>query len=312
MKILVTGGTGMVGSAFKKLKVDHQIVLLGSTDYDLTDPGQTKGMLIDHNPDALIHLAAKVGGVKGNSDYVSDFFYENIMMNTNVLESARMHRVPKVLSLLSTCIYPDNSTYPLTEDQIHSGEPHQSNYGYAYAKRMLEVQSRAIRQQYGLNYITAIPNNIYGQKDNFNLNNGHVIPALIRKIHEAKSSGKVPRFWGSGRAVREFTYSDDVAHILIWLLENYDSEKTINIGNPEDITIYNLVLKIQNIMDAKQTSDWDDLMPEGQLKKPSSNKRFMNLYKNDLNKAFAYTPLDSGLEKTISWFLKEYPNVRGM
>ena len=306
MKILVTGGTGMVGSAFKNLQNNHDMVLVGTADYDLRRDSDCVCMIEDHQPDGVIHLAAKVGGVKGNSDYVADFFRENILINTNLLNAAKNQRINKVVSLLSTCIYPDNPTYPLTEDQIHSGEPHPSNFGYAYAKRMLEVQSRAIRQQYGLNYVTAVPNNLYGMNDNFNLNNGHVIPAVVRKVHNSILDGKPPRFWGTGSAIREFTYADDIAKALVWMLESYDSPVPLNIGNTDQISIYNLVLKIQNIMGAKQSSIWDDTMPAGQYKKPSSNKRFMRL-----NPGFEYTDLDTGLTKMIEWYEKEYPNVRG-
>ena len=307
MKILVTGGTGMVGSAFKNIDTNHELVLVGSADYNLTWPFHAESMLIDHKPDAIIHLAARVGGVKGNSDYVADFFYENILMNTNLLRSAQKHNVAKVVSLLSTCIYPDNPTYPLTEDQIHNGEPHQSNFGYAYAKRMLDVHSRALRQQYGLNYVTAVPNNIYGKNDNFDLENGHVIPAIIRKIHESNVNGNIPTFWGTGRPLREFTYSDDVARILLWMVENYDSPNPLNIGNPGDISIYNLVWKIQTLLGSKTKSTWNDRMPEGQYKKPSSNEVFKSLWPN-----FEYTSIDDGLKSTTEWFLKEYPNVRGV
>ena len=306
MRILVTGGTGMVGSAFRNIQTDHKLVLVGSRDYNLTQASDCRSMISDIKPDAIIHLAAKVGGVKGNTDYVADFFHENILMNTNLLNSAKNQKIQKVVSLLSTCIYPDNATYPLTEGQIHSGEPHKSNFGYAYAKRMLEVHSRAIRQQYGLNYVTAIPNNIYGPNDNFDLNSGHVVPAIIRKVHNQNLSGISPRFWGTGQAKREFTYSEDVALALLWLVEHYDSPLPINIGNTYEITIYDLVSKIQSIMSAKQTSVWDDRMPTGQHRKPSSSKRFARLNKN-----FTYTSLDAGLQRTVDWFIDAFPNIRG-
>ncbi len=306
MKILITGGTGMVGSAFKHLETNHELVLVGS-EYNLTSPFYTSKMLIDHKPDAIIHLAARVGGVKGNTDYVADFFHENILINTNLLNLAKEHNVPKVVSLLSTCIYPNEVIYPLTEDQIHAGEPHKSNFGYAYAKRMLEVHSRAIRQQYGLNYVTAVPNNLYGENDNFDLENGHVIPAIIRKIHESSISEASPEFWGTGRAVREFTYSRDIAKALIWMVENYSDPQPLNIGNPGDISIYDLVIKIHEIMGVEYRATWDLSKPEGQFKKPSSNERFTKLNPN-----FNYTDIASGLKNTVDWFLKEYPNVRGV
>ena len=303
MRILISGGTGLVGSAFSRVKTDHDLILLGSSDCDLRNPQATREMIEKQKPDAVIHLAAKVGGVKGNFDYVADFFYENIAINTNILEESRRQGVPKVLSLLSTCIYPDNPTYPLSEEQVHSGEPHFSNFGYAYAKRMLEVHSRAIRRQYGLKYITAIPNNIYGPNDNFDLENGHVVPAIIRKMHE----NKYPTLWGTGAPLREFTYSEDIARALLLLVENYDGEQPINIGNTNQVSIKKMAETILVHFDNVERIEWDTSKPEGQFKKPSSNKKFIDLFPN-----FCYTDMDVGLEKTINWFKKSYPNIRGV
>ena len=307
MKILITGGTGMVGSAFNDIATDHELVLVGSSDYDLRQASDCRRMLADNQPDAIIHLAAKVGGIKGNTDYVSDFFRDNIMINTNVLHSAMEFKIPKVLSLLSTCIYPDNPTYPLTEDQVHNGEPHQSNFGYAYAKRMLEVHSRAIRNQYGLKYITAVPNNIYGPKDNFDLYKGHVIPAMIRKFHEAKESNADVELWGSGQPLREFTYSTDISKALLFLLENYEDQSPINIGTTREISIKKVSEIISNEIGFEGNVMWNTTMPEGQLKKPSSNQKFL-----DICPDFCYTDLECGLKDTISWFKNNYPNVRGL
>ena len=308
MKILITGGTGMVGSAFKEIKSNHDLILVGSKDYDLIEKESVYNMIEDASPDAIIHLAAKVGGVKGNTDFIADYFYENILINTNVLNAAKDLKIPKVLSLLSTCIYPDDPSYPLTEDQIHDGEPHKSNFGYAYAKRMLEVHSRAIRSQYGLNYITAVPNNIYGPCDNFDLNNSHVVPAMIRKIHESKTlDRKLEDFWGSGKPLREFTYSKNIAEALILLVEKYEEEKPINIGNTTQITIRQLAETIKEIYNLDQEIVWDTSKPEGQYKKPSSNNNFIELFPD-----FQYTSLKDGLQETIDWFKKEYPDVRGV
>ena len=161
----------------------------------------------------------------------------------NVLRMAFKNQ-SKLVSVLSTCIYPDATyvKYPLTEDQLHMGPPHQSNFGYAYAKRMLEVQSRAYRQQHGCNFISVIPNNLYGINDNYNLDSGHVIPALIRKFHEAKIFGyDHVDIWGSGTPLREFTFAHDAAKIILWLAENYDGAEPVNIGNPEQISIEKLI-----------------------------------------------------------------------
>lgn len=307
MKVLITGGTGMVGSAFSSIVTEHELVLVGSADCDLRRTNDCRRMVADNQPDAIIHLAAKVGGVKGNMDYVADFFRDNIMINTNVIQAAVEFKIPKVLSLLSTCIYPDNPVYPLTEEQIHNGEPHQSNFGYAYAKRMLEVHSRAIRSQYGLNYITAVPNNIYGPKDNFDLQNSHVIPAMIRKFYEAKRKNADVVLWGSGQPLREFTYSSDIAKALLFLLQNYEDQSPINIGTTREVSIKKVSEIISKEIGFTGNVIWDTSKPEGQLKKPSSNQKFLDISPN-----FCYTELEHGLKDTISWFKNNYPNIRGL
>ena len=311
MKVLVTGGTGMVGSAFNDVRLEyprHNFILVGSKDYDLTNSDECDQMISTHNPDSIIHLAARVGGVKGNSDFVADFYFDNIMMNTNLLNSACKFKINKVLSLLSTCIYPDQAIYPLTEDQIHSGPPHISNFGYAYAKRMLDVHSRALRQQHGCNFICAVPNNIYGPHDNFDLECGHVIPAIIRKVWEAKIHEQPPVFWGDGSPLREFTYSRDIAKALIFLLENYDKPDPINIGNMTEMSIRSVVQQISTKLDYNSSVFWDIKKPSGQLKKPSSNNNFINIgWKN-----YNYTNFSEGIDQTCDWFLENYPNVRGV
>lgn len=308
MKILVTGGTGMVGSTFKDLECVHDITLVGSKDCDLTSYESTRGMLLKNNPDAIIHLAARVGGVKGNSDFVADFYSENIRMNSNILDAAHNQGVPKVLSLLSTCVYPDNARYPLTEDQMHMGPPHESNFGYAYAKRMLDIQSRALRKQYNKNFICAIPNNLYGPRDNFSLETGHVIPAIIRKVWEAKTYDKIPTFWGDGSALREFTYSKDVAEILLFMLENYNDAMPINIGLTNECSIKSVVDIVCKCLDYTGEVSWDTSKPTGQFRKPSSNKVLSELGWDNSS----YTTLEDGIEKTCEWFIENYPNIRGI
>ena len=264
-------------------------------------------MIRDYEPDIIIHLAARVGGVKSNTDYVADFFYDNIMINTNVLNEAKKLKIKKVISLLSTCIYPDNAKYPLTPDQIHHGTPHLSNFGYAYAKRMLDVHNRAIRQQYGLKYITAVPNNLYGINDNFDLQNGHVIPAIIRKVWEGKTYDKSVILWGDGNPLREFTYADDISKLLLSLID-YDSETPINIGNTIEISINSVTRMICDILQYDfNIIHWDKSKPKGQHRKPSCNKELRKYLSN-----FEYTELYDGLKKTCDWFVKEYPNVRGI
>ncbi len=308
-KIIVTGGSGMVGHGFEDF---NNIIFLTSKHCDLRNPLEVefffKKLVKDYDIEGIIHLAAKVGGVQGNTDYIADFYYDNIMMNTNVLHISHKLGIPKVVSLLSTCVYPYESSFPLIEENIHFGRPHNSNFGYAYAKRMVDVQSRAYRQQYGSNFITAIPNNLYGPHDNFDLENGHVIPAIIRKIWEAKLSGKKPKFWGDGSPLREFTYSQDIAPILIWLFDEYNQGEPINIGNTSECKIKHVVEMASEFLEYDGDVLWDPEKPSGVYRKPSSNQKLIDLgwERED------YTPLEEGLKKTCEWFKKNYPKVRGM
>jgi GDP-L-fucose synthase len=313
MKILITGANGMVGSAFRRIQSSHELVFAArqaqdSNTYaaDLMNFEETRKLISDVRPDSIIHLAAKVGGIKSNMDNMGEFFYKNIILNTNVLEAARVESIPKVVSLLSTCVYPDKVSYPLTEQQIHNGEPHSSNYGYAFAKRMLDVQSRAYREQYGCNFITAIPNNLFGENDNFDLENSHVIPAIIRKVYEANLNNDDVILWGDGSPLREFTYSMDLARALLILVEKYDSPTPINIGNTREISIKELAEEVASLLKFKGTIRWDTDKPAGQFRKPSSNSRFLNLCD------MYYTSFGEALKKTCDWFIMNYPNVRGV
>ena len=308
MRVLITGGTGMVGSGFQDIETDHEIILMSSAHHDLRSWHYTQVMMMNYTPEAVIHLAARVGGVKGNTDFVADFFADNIRMNTNVLQASKKFGISKVVSLLSTCVYPDEVNYPLTEDQIHNGAPHTSNFGYAYSKRMLDVQSRALRQQYGCNFICAVPNNLYGPHDNFDLENGHVIPAIIRKVWEAKKSGDTPTFWSDGSALREFTYAPDLSKILLYLLDEYNDPDPVNIGITEERSIASVVELVCRNLEYEGPVFWDKSKPAGQFRKPSSNDKLVSTGWDRSQ----YTTFEDGLEKTCKWFIENYPNVRGM
>ena len=314
MKVLITGGSGLVGSNFEGINTPHELVLVSSRDYDLTNESAIIKMFEKHKPSGLIHLAAKVGGVWANTEYVADFFYQNMMMNTMLLHHAARFGITKAVSLLSTCVYPsDNIKWPLTEDQIHAGPPHQSNFGYAHAKRMLDVQSQAYRQQYGCNFVTAVPNNLYGKYDNFDKKNSHVIPAIMRKIWEAKLSGDQPVFWGDGTPKREFTYAPDLAKILLMVLEHYNDPEPLNIGYGRNISIMYLVEKISTYLEYEGPISWDVTMPSGQHKKPSSTQKWSHLQLAGSMPEFnEYTDIEDGLKETCDWFKEAYPQVRGV
>ena len=295
----------MVGSAFKR--VLPQAYYPTRRDMDLLRQPDVNFLA----EDIIIHLAAKVGGVQANMNAMGDFYYENEKINQNVLQAAKDHDAKKVVSLLSTCVYPDAPyvTYPLTEEQLHMGPPHSSNFGYAYAKRMVDVMSRAYRQQYGCNFITAIPNNLYGENDNFDLENSHVIPALMRKIWEAKINKKpFVECWGDGSPLREFTYSEDIARILLFLLEHYDEPTPINIGNTDEYSIKEVINILCEFLEYEGEVVWNTDKPAGQHRKPSSNQKLLDL---GWDKS-TYTPLSEGLKKTCEWFIINYPSVRGV
>lgn len=299
MKKIITGGTGLVGSAFK------EGTKLSSRHYNLISEVQTRQMFMDHKPEVVIHTAAMVGGVGANMNYPADFFYNNIMMNTNVINESYIFGVKKLVCFLSTCVFPDNVEYPLDETKIHKGEPHFSNAPYAYAKRMADVQVQAYNKQYGTKYFCVIPTNIYGPNDNFDLANGHVIPMLIHKCYLAKKNNTVFEVWGSGKPLREFIYSQDVADIIDLLLEKYDGTEPVIISNPKEYTIKDVVDLIVKYMEFEGEVVWLSDKPDGQFRKPSSNQKLLSIIAD-----YNFTPLEEGLKTTIEWFNENYETVR--
>ena len=298
-KVLVTGGYGMVGSA-----TESQIKLSRET-CDLTNPKQTEKLFQLIKPDGVIHCAGKVGGIGGNSNYKGEYFYDNLMINTNVIEAARKAGVKNLVAFLSTCVFPDKVKYPLTVDQIQLGEPHESNYPYAYAKRMADVQIRAYREQYGINYTSIIPSNIYGTNDNFSLEHGHVMPMLIHKLYLAKQNKTDFTVWGSGKPLREFIYSKDIAKIAEWALFNYEGTDPLIVSGDEEISIKDLVGLLVDEFKFKGKVIFDKTKPDGQLRKPSDNSKIKELMPD-----FEYTPFEQGIKETVNWFIENYDEAR--
>jgi GDP-L-fucose synthase len=297
-KILVTGGNGLVGSAINaNVKIGRE--------FDLTIQTETNKMFEFHKPTHVIHCAAKVGGLGSNMNHKGEFFYDNIMMNSNVIECSRKHNVKKLVSFLSTCIFPDKIDYPLTESKIHLGPPHSSNDAYAYAKRMADVQIRAYREQYGLNYTSVIPTNIYGPNDNFSLVHGHVMPMLIHKLYLAQRDKTDFTVWGSGKPLREFIYSKDIAKLTEWAIESYDESEPIIFTNSNEISIADLVDLLVKEFNFKGNVKFDSTKPDGQFRKPSDNSKLKS-YLPD----FQFTPIEIGIKETVNWFIENYEKTR--
>ena len=307
-KLLITGGSGLVGSEFKNssILINSKICDLRITkDVDtlfanLTDQSQGQDAV-----DRVIHCAAKVGGVSANMKYKGDFLYENIMINTNVIEACRKFGVKKLVSFLSTCVFPDKIDYPLTEAKIHLGPPHTSNDAYAYAKRMADIQIRSYREQYGLNYKSVIPCNVYGPNDNYDLENSHVLPAIIHKCYLAKKNNSPLTIWGNGESLREFIFSKDVAFLSEWVLENYDEEEPIILSSSEEVSIKQLVNLVVELMEFEGEVIWDESKPNGQYRKPSDNSKIKKYLPN-----FEFTSLREGLKETIDFVKNNYSLIR--
>jgi GDP-L-fucose synthase len=300
-KILVTGGYGLVGSEFIK----SNYIPLSSSESDLRNREQVDNIFNSIKFDGVIHCAGKVGGVGGNMNHKGKFFYDNIMINTNVIESARIHGIKNLVAFLSTCIFPNDVEYPLTESKIHMGPPHFSNDAYAYAKRMTDIQIRAYREEYGLNYKSVIPTNIYGPNDNYNLANGHVIPSLIHKCFLARENKTDFIIWGDGSPLREFIFSQDVAKLTEWVLENYEENEPIILSTSDEISIKDVVGIIVELMNFKGDVIFDKSKPNGQFRKPSDNSKIKS-YLPD----FKFTSLYEGLKYTIDYFEKNYKFLR--
>ena len=298
-RIIVTGAKGLVGRCFESPR------FFKSTSTNLLDRDVTRNFLQSSKADGIIHTAAKVGGVKGNMSFPADFTYQNLMMNTTLIEEARLAGIRKLISFASTCVFPDKANYPLTPDQIHLGPPHHSNYGYAYAKRMADIQIQSYREQYGVNYFSVIPCNIYGPGDNYDIENGHVIPSLIHKFYLAQEKGEDVTIWGSGKPLREFIFSKDVAKLTELLYDNYDNGTPVILSTGTEISIKDVVSIIAECFNFKGNIKFDTSKPEGQFRKPSDNSVIKGMFPD-----FKFTGIEEGLKESVEWFLTNYPNVR--
>ena len=307
-KVLVTGGRGLVGSAINKIACNYEydFLFINSNDCDLTDYISTISLFETFKPDYVIHLAARVGGLFKNMNEKVEMYEVNSLININVLRACHKLNVKKCISCLSTCIFPNKTNYPINETMLHDGPPHDSNDCYAYAKRMLEVQSRAYNQQYGDNFVCIIPTNIYGKYDNFHLENAHVIPALIHKCYLAKNNDRDFVVMGSGTPLRQFIYSEDLAELIMFVLEKYDEKDSIilSVCEKDEVSIKKVATLIAKAFDYEDRIVFDSSKSDGQYKKTADNSKLMSLI--DYN----FTSISDGIKKSVEWFNKNYETLR--
>lgn len=309
--VLVTGGTGLVGHGIQaaiersKFSINTNWVFLGSVDGDLRDKNAVRAIFEKHNPTRVVHLAARVGGLFANIKHKVEFFRDNIAINANVLDACREFKVVKVVSCLSTCIFPDATTYPVHEGMIHDGPPHSSNEGYAYAKRMIDVMNRAYAEEYGCNFTSIVPTNIFGPHDNFSIEAGHVLPGLMHKCLLAKKSNTPLVVWGSGEPLRQFIYSLDLGKLIVWALYNYDSIDPLILSPEEETSIGEVAHLIAETMIFSGNVEFDRSKSDGQHKKTACNAKLRGLHPE-----FEFTNLKIAIQETCEWFQEHYDTCR--
>ena len=299
----------MVGYGIQQIQnnFNHKFIFMSSKDCDLSNYEITLNYFEKINPDYVIHLAAYVGGLFKNMNYKVDMLEKNLIMNYNVLKVCHNLKIKKVVSCLSTCIFPDDTTYPINENMLHNGPPHNSNDAYAYSKRLLEIHSKAYQEQYGDNFICVIPTNIYGENDNYSIEGGHVIPGLIHKCYLAKQNNEKFMVWGSGKPLRQFIYSQDLGRLIMWVLEKYEEKDSIilSVGEKEEVSIEYVARQIAKAYDYEHMIDFDITKSDGQFKKTADNSKLMNLYGE-----YKFMNIEEGIKRSVNWFVENYDKCR--
>jgi GDP-L-fucose synthase len=305
--ILVTGGSGLVGNAIRNISSDYNnkydFVFVSSKNYDLTKMEDTKNMFEKYKPNYVIHLAACVGGLYKNMNNKVEMLEENLMINYNVIKCSHDYKVEKLIACLSTCIFPDKiDTYPIDENMLHNGPPHFSNDAYAYAKRMLEIHCRSYREKYGDNFTCIIPTNIYGPHDNFHLENGHVLPSLIHKCFLSKYNNEDFIIRGTGKPLRQFIFSLDLAKIIMIIFEkNVNENVIISVPENQEISIGDLGKLIAEKFDYLNRVKFDENYSDGQYKKTVGITKLKKIIGED----FIFTSINDGIKITVDWFIAQ-------
>jgi len=307
-RVLITGGAGFLGSLVVEKLRDRQcqsIFVPRSKDYNLVEMENVRRLYRDACPDIVIHLAAVVGGIGANRANPGKFFYENLMMGVQMIEVGRQMRIEKFVAIGTICAYPKFTPIPFKEEDLWNGYPEETNAPYGLAKKMLLVQAQAYRQQYGFNAIYLLPVNLYGPRDNFDLDSSHVIPALIRKCLEAKEKGQDQIVaWGDGSPTREFLYAEDAAEGILLATERYNKSNPVNLGSGSEISIRNLLEMIVRLTRFEGKIAWNTSKPNGQP------RRKLDISRAEQEFGFrAQVPFEQGLKITIDWYMKNIPKV---
>jgi GDP-L-fucose synthase len=299
--VLVTGGSGFLGSfVVDKLREQgaKEIVVPRSQEYDLRRLEAIRQILTDTHPNLVIHLAARVGGIGANRAHPAEFFYDNLLMGVQLLHESWQCRVEKFIAMGTVCAYPKYTPVPFREDELWNGYPEETNAPYGLAKKMLLVQSQAYRQQYSFNAIFLMPVNLYGPRDNFDLDSSHVIPALIRKCLEAKERGDTSIVaWGDGSPTREFLYVEDAAEGILKAAEHYNKSDPVNLGSAFEISIKDLLATIARLTGFAGQIVWDTSKPNGQPRRKLDTSRAKREFGFS-----ASTSFEEGIRRTIEWF----------
>lgn len=300
-KILVTGATGLLGHAVMALAPEYpdtEFVGIGSRDCDLNNIDGTVAFVKRLAPDAIVHTAALAGGIQYSMEHPATLLRDNVLQNLAVLEAARLAGVQKTILTLSTGMYAADAPIPIKEDYIHDGVPHESNYSYAFAKRLIEPSIRAYRKEYGLRVIGLVSNGLFGEHANYRPAEAVMVASLIRRFVEQRDTSDRIEIWGDGSPLREYTYGIDMARAFLWCLVHYDEAQILHVGSTEEVAVKDTAFMIADILGIDRARlHFDTTRPAGILRKGTDNSRFTRL------SGFTYTPFRRGLERAIRWYL---------